>query len=284
MNKIGIIVVSYHNQHLTAQFVNQQLPKIASHTLVVVNVDSNYESSSELAEACGLCLVDENHSPVSTATKFLIYDHHNIGYAKGNNKGVKFLQSLGDFDYFLFSNDDIVIESENILNSLAQIFLTHPDVAAVGPQIVDIDGCQQNPTNNYISPMRKLRWKLFDFLNFHPKKILHTNKQKLREDYTYWVSGAFFMADAKKFLEVGGFDERTFLYYEEAILAERFLKKQYKEFFLPSVKVQHLDGGTTKKNNSMKQLMKINKQSSLIYYHHYRHVHPISLLIYRLFY
>ena len=118
--KIGIVVVSYHNPDMTTRYVSKELPKLTTpYTLVVVNVAATREESSQLAEACGLCFVDDDGThKFPDSQGYLIWDNDNLGYAKGNNKGVRFLNSIGTFSHYLFSNDDIKIINTNILDVL----------------------------------------------------------------------------------------------------------------------------------------------------------------------
>jgi len=53
------------------------------------------------------------------------------------------------------------------------------------------------------------------------------------------------MVRADRFNTIDGFDSRTFLYYEEAILAECFIRHGWVFAFEPSVSVIHCEGGST---------------------------------------
>ena len=114
---VGIIVVSYHNPTMTIRFVKDELSKLKfPFTLVVVNNDANREESLDLAEKCGLSFVDEDGiSEIPDDSKFLIWSPKNLGYAKGNNKGVAFLNRIGGFTHFLFLYYDIEIRDSDIL-------------------------------------------------------------------------------------------------------------------------------------------------------------------------
>ena len=57
--------------------------------------------------------------------------------------------------------------------------------------------------------------------------------------------------------KVDFFDERTFLYCEEEILAEKFLKKNYKTYYLAESKIKHLESMTVGKKKGFNNLKKI---------------------------
>jgi GT2 family glycosyltransferase len=54
-----------------------------------------------------------------------------------------------------------------------------------------------------------------------------------------WVAGMFLLLSTSKFKDIGGFDPRFFMYYEDVDLCHRFRKKGYEVAFLTSVSVTH---------------------------------------------
>ena len=70
-------------------------------------------------------------------------------------------------------------------------------------------------------------------------------------------------------MELGGFDEEFFMYYEETELSYRIRKKGYKIFVLCSVKIVHLEGGSQENNISdlKKQWMADSKKKYYIKTH-----------------
>lgn len=283
--KVGIVVVSYHNPSMTIRFVKEELAKLKmQYTLVIVNNDSSMSESLDLAEKCGLRFVaDDDNDIIPNDTKYLIWYSKNLGYAKGNNKGVAFLNRIGGFTHFLFSNDDIEIKDSDILEKLCVAMDSYPDTGIVGPKIVGLDKREQSPHDSYVSPCRQIGWKLFK--SFRKKRrqkarVLETVGDSTPRG-TYWVCGAFMMVKADAFSQVDGFDIRTFLYYEEVILSEKFKKIGLKVMYVPSCCVVHFEGGSSK-NTPSKRSKKISKDSSLIYYKFYRRVNPFVLMLYRL--
>lgn len=275
--KIGIVVVSYHNPDMTTRYVTTELPKLTTpYTLVVVNVAATKEDSIKLADACGLCFRDDVESPtVAKAKGYLIWRPDNLGYAKGNNEGVRFLNSIGEFSHFVFSNDDIEIRDTNILDVLSEKMSEYDDVACIGPRIVGIDGHDQSPHDRYISPYRLIGWRLFPFLRKRKDPSPQSENITPSSRYTYWVCGAFMMVEAKEFLKIDMFDENTFLYYEEAILAERLIMNGKKVFFEPSVEVVHYEGGSSMNSNKIKRMHERNSRS--YYFKEYKHINPIMI-------
>ncbi len=73
-NKVGVIVVSYHNPAMTIRYVKNELTKLKmQYTLVVVNNDSTHDESLELAEKCGVSFVDDDiNGKVTNNQSYLI--------------------------------------------------------------------------------------------------------------------------------------------------------------------------------------------------------------------
>lgn len=283
-SETGIIVVSYHNANMTIKYVNQELPKLTvPYTLVVVNVDASIKESRKLASACNLCLVDEETNIQNGSHQgYLIWSQENLGYAKGNNLGVQFLEGLGiNFDYFLFSNDDIEIVDSNVLEILAERMRLESNIACIGPRITGLDGKEQSPHDRYISPLRHMGWRIFPFLRRKKRSHPMQTTQRLNGRRTYWVCGAFMMVDAKRFTQIKGFDPYTFLYYEEVILSERLKAQGWECYYEPSVQVIHYEGSSTSGTPS-KEKQKREMRSRLHYYRQYRKVSPITLFLYKL--
>jgi GT2 family glycosyltransferase len=59
------------------------------------------------------------------------------------------------------------------------------------------------------------------------------------------VQGAFFLVRRKVFTELGGFDERFFLYYEDLDFTLRAKQAGWKTFYLAGAQAFHQGGGTT---------------------------------------
>ncbi|MBE6330762.1 MAG: glycosyltransferase family 2 protein [Bacteroidales bacterium] len=263
MTKIGIVVVSYKNAAMTARYVREELSRLTCpHDLVVVANAASVEEGRALAEACGIAESD------------VVASAENLGYARGNNLGVRTLLQRGEFSHFLFTNDDIEIRDADILERLADTMQRHDDVAAIGPRIVGLDGRDQSPHDRYISPWRLIGWRLFSFLRRRQGVAEASADETPQSRYTYWVQGSFMLVDAEAFRRVGMFDEGTFLYFEEPILAEKFRAIGRRMYFDASCSVVHYEGSSTKSNPNRER---IENESRMLYFRKYRGVSPIVL-------
>lgn len=305
----GIVVVSYHNAKGTMKYVTDQLTRLADkYRVVVVAVDADETYGRRLSEDCGLAYVTETKLVAEHPRGWCIATAENLGYAKGNNLGVEVLKASGmAFGAYVFSNDDIEIMSTDVLGRLWISMKHDSDAAGIGPRVVGLDGNDQNPHTRYISPWRQMGWKLFAFLRKGHKtsavygvsgthSVAEVSKVRQAQRTAvqamelanpkapaggkcYWVSGAFMMVRADRFEAVGGFDPRTFLYFEEVILAERFMRHGWHFAFEPSVAVVHYEGGSTTVKSSRRNA--IEMESKMLYFREYKHVNAALLRLYK---
>ena len=176
----------------------------------------------------------------------IILSTHNHGYARGNNICIQHMRQDG-CSYGLISNNDIICEKDSI-DRLADDIKNHPDYLLVGPAICDPEGqIQRSVKLHQYSPAEYLLKSTY--LSHFSKKTLSRDRSemlsvnKFRE--VQWVSGAFFIFDLHKFYEIGDFDPKTFLFFEEYILSAKAQKKGYKLGYEPDAKVLHYHAAST---------------------------------------
>lgn len=277
---LGIIIVAYKNPERTADYLSNQLPKLTNqYVVVVVNNASTMAECESLASLCGgtACAPDDH---VGMRNVYILHSEDNLGFAKGNNLGVEFLSKNHPCEYLLFSNNDIILDANTDLHPMIGLLDKDNSVGAIGPDIVGLDGVSQSPHHHVVSPYRQIGWMLFS--RFRKKgRGLQSRASTSEEGKCYWVSGAFFMMRYDVFSAVNGFDPDTFLYSEEAILAERLRQIGKQMYFYPHVKVVHLEGGTTKENYQRTDIRKILVSSNCVYYRKYLKTPPFVVSFYR---
>ena len=186
---------------------------------------------------------------------FVIKNNNNNGYACGNNYGLKFLEELGDISIVGIVNPDVVVTKQAICD-IVKVIKNNKEAAAVTAQCII-----NNQIDAATSAWKFIGWKelLFDttllgsFINkiIYPCLSIFNCKICLRGEYCRIpfqgkrpvrvdvVQGCFFMIDFKKMLKIGGFDEKTFLYHEENILAKKINKEGWSNYLIPNVVIYH---------------------------------------------
>ncbi len=154
----------------------------------------------------------------------LLRNDRNVGFAAAANQAIR--ASKGSL--LLVINPDCVLKA-GALRALAGELDRHPDTALVGPCLLDPDGHVQGSARGDPTALTGLfgrstwlstRWPDSPMArrNVRVRETLPPGASSLTVD---WVSGACMMARRVPVEEVGGFDERYFLYWEDADLCRR---------------------------------------------------------------
>lgn len=177
----------------------------------------------------------------------------NLGYGNGNNLGV----SIAKGEYIFILNPDTKIVSGKI-ESLINFIKQNKKVGVVSPQLVDIKNeVYDEQGARELTPKRAIA--VLSFINrIFPRNRywkeywkIPWNKEKPKEVDV--VPGTAFIIKKELFEKIGGFDSNFFLYFEEFDLCRRLRKLGFKNYILPDLKISHIWGASTKKNNSSKK-------------------------------
>ncbi len=167
----------------------------------------------------------------------LVVPKLNLGYGRGVNRGVA---AAPVRPYLLVSNPDVVVH-EGAVAALVDFLDAHRNVAIVGPEIVRPDGSvypsQRVFPNFWLAGLHALLAPLW------PTNPFTRRYRSPRKDGSVdWVSGAFFLARRELFEEVGGFDERYFMFAEDMALCWQMRAHGYDIAATPAALVTHIEG------------------------------------------
>lgn len=178
-----------------------------------------------------------------------------------------------EVDVILFTNNDIHLKTDDVVDRLMVKLRERPDIGVIGPEIIGTDGRRQSP-----EPYLGL-WKRFVWMYLSTPFLSRKAKRRIfRLDYSgqaaegvcYRVMGSFFMCPREAWEQAGGMDPHTFLYAEEPILSERMLRVGRQTYFLPSVTVVHEHGATIGKHLAWKKAAWLQFRSNAYYYRTYK--------------
>jgi GT2 family glycosyltransferase len=277
---LGIVIVVYKSHEETVRFVEEEIPKISiPYKAAIVNVAASEEESFKLAKACRADLVLHNKPVNNQANLFIISKTENLGYAKGNNIGVSFLHSNFTITYLLFSNNDLKISSKETVFTLVDKLKSVNEIGFIGPKVIGPDGEDQSPQTE-IGFLRYFAWNAFPFLRgktILSIRLFNNIDTDIPGRFCYCVSGCFFVARADSFMKVGLFDENTFLFGEEKILAERMKTIGKYAYYIDNVSVNHFGGGTTSQHLTSKWIEQEVFKSDCYYYIKYKNISPLFI-------
>lgn len=197
---------------------------------------------------------------------------NNVGFAKGNNAGLKFLDARYSCDYYIFSNSDIIVNLDIFSWIDTTYKKTNCDI--LGPDIyAEKLGIHQNPIKTYTeNPLiitLKIIKKWFELLALRihmpwPQRPLTSiNNEVVLEKKIITncpLHGSFIITN-DKFLNYykDFFDDRTFLYMEEYLLYLRCKRAKLKIVVSLDHQVIHLQGKSTDANMNDIRKKRINR-------------------------
>ena len=145
----------------------------------------------------------------------------NRGFGAGHNSVLPLLQSR----YHAVLNPDILLESD-ALDTLGAFLDAHPDVAICAPRLVNPDGTPQNLPKRRLALLpliaRQIGWRALEPYNRH---YLMLDEDLSKPTDVESCSGSFFVIRTDVFKAIGGFDERYFMYVEDADITQKALQK-----------------------------------------------------------
>ncbi len=227
MKKVTAVVLNYKVRDLTVKCVESL--KQSTLVLEIIVVDNNSGDG-----------VEEEIKKLGVE---FIQTGANLGYTGGNNIGIKKALKNGS-DLILILNPDTVVDKNCLKNLIKGMEETGAGI--VGPKIYFRDKSSRSARG-----ARKTIWYAggkFDRLNVIGQHRGVDEKDSGQYDQiteTDFVTGAAILVDKKVFDQVGFFDEKYFLYYEDLDFCERAKKAGIKVAYISTAVVYHENAKST---------------------------------------
>lgn len=247
--KIGIVIVNYNDFKTTKRLLNNIKDYKCLEKIVVVDNNSTDDSFEKLKEF--------------ESNRITIIKNSSNHYSSGLNAGAKYLiKKVGDCN-IIFSNSDVIIKGEEDLRKLSSYI--KEDIVVVGPTIEELGKLNRGwklPSTN-----KEILFNIPLVSRYFKKKFLQYDEDHFKGETSIVdvVSGCFFIVDSKFLKQNDYFDENTFLYYEEQILATKVLKSNKKELISNKVRIIHDHSVSIDKSIKRVKKQKVLKTSQKYY-------------------
>ena len=162
----------------------------------------------------------------------------NVGMGAGNNVGIK--RARGK--YIVVMNPD-TIAFKDTFTGLFKFMEENKRVGVVGPKQLNPDKSIQNSCYrwpNLMTPiycrttLRNFRFAQKDLDSYLMKDFDHNSTKEVD-----WLLGSFLFINKKALDDVGLFDERFFMYFEDIDFCRRFWQKEWEVVYFPLVSIIH---------------------------------------------
>jgi N-acetylglucosaminyl-diphospho-decaprenol L-rhamnosyltransferase len=179
----------------------------------------------------------------------------NGGFGAGCNLGM----AAGSAPLVLLLNPDARIDAAD-LDRLVAVLDAEPDVALVGPRLLDDDG-------ELIPSLRRYQrtasmWAQALFLHRLLPRARWANEIDVTPEayeriaYPEWISGACMLARRTALEAIGGFDEEFFLYCEDMDLCARLTAAGHRIRYEPGATVRHVGGHSAPRSSLLPVLVR----------------------------
>ncbi len=167
----------------------------------------------------------------------------NLGFGGGNREGV----ALAKGEILVIINPDIEVQ-EGTLDQLQEVLESDDSIGIVTPQLENPDGTYQYNARNFPSVWGLMKHRIMG--NKAATKEYFRKDQEGDGEVVEidWAQGSFLMMKKAFFDQLGGFDERFFLFFEDMDLCRRCWEAGKKVVKVNSARATHgadrLSGGT----------------------------------------
>jgi GT2 family glycosyltransferase len=260
---VSIVIVSFNTRDLLRECLLSIAHAAGPLRLQVIVVDN--------ASTDGSPTMVEQEFPDT----LLIRSEVNRGFGRANN--LAFKSALGR--YVVLLNSDAFLGAGSLRRSVAHMD-ANPKVGIGGGRLVGTDGALQPSARMFPTVLNDLLVLSGLAARFPRSRFFGRFDRTWADDgepaEVDWVPGAFSILRATALAEVGNFDPRFFLYYEEVDLCRRMKQKGYSVWYWPDVTVVHIGGESSRQVPSVEmsragaQLTLWRMRSMLLYYrkHH----------------
>lgn len=167
-----------------------------------------------------------------------VFAGENLGFGRGHNRALRIVAQTSDVHLFL--NPDILFGPEVLPHLLAH-FAQHPQAGAVMPRIEYLDGSLQRLCKRLPTPLDLIFRRFIPIAAVQQAINRRYELHDLAQDAPAVIpsiSGCFLLVRTAILHDIGGFDERYFMYMEDVDLVRR-IGDRWDTVYVPAVHVAH---------------------------------------------
>lgn len=255
MIEFGFVILHYITYEMTRACVDAIMRLNLEQAFHVVIVDNGSENGSGE-------LLKKHYETIESVTVLLTGE--NLGFAKGNNVGYKYLKEFIEPRFMVVMNNDVIIRDVEFANKVIKIY-EKKHFAILGPDIQNpIFGNHQNPERLMPRSYKDVKDRVdslaiknkYPHLSYCLSKIKRalckSEKSKSKSnvydgEYENIVLHGSCLILSPLFCEVRElcFNPNTFLYHEEDILYYECNKMDLKITYSPMIYVEHYEDVST---------------------------------------
>ncbi len=168
----------------------------------------------------------------------------NIGFGAGNNIGFKATPARY---YFAINRDTVVPENTKVVERIIKFMDEHPKIGCIGPKLLNMDGTLQYSCYRFdlpsilIKPLKQINFdKKYAWVKKHADKLEMKDFDHNETRPVDWVLGAAMVVRQEVADKVGWFDERYFMYLEDADWCRRMWEANWPVYYVHDIVIMHV--------------------------------------------
>lgn len=236
--KIFALTLNFNNSDVTLNFLNSlKTLNTEGLELAVVIIDNSTKEKIRIKE-----------SDFSDLNLKIIDPLKNTGFAGGNNIAIKNALQNGA-DYLLIINNDVVVE-KNLLVELIKTADADAKIGMVAPKIYFAKGFEFHKDRYKSKDLGKVLWYAGGKIDWQNMLCSHRGVDEVdkgqyeKTEETEFTTGCCMLVKKEVFQKIGFFDEKYFLYFEDADLSQRANKAGFKIVYQPKAILWHENAGS----------------------------------------
>ena len=196
------------------------------------------------ASVDGSMAIVDDFAPVARG----IHNTVNVGFARGVNQALAATRA----PLVLIINPDCRLVA-GAVGALRAVLDAHHRCAIVGPRVLDPDGSVQGSARGDPDMLTglfgrtSLLQRMLPWLSVSKRNVMSAEASAEADGIIVdWLSGACMLARRDALSAVGGFDERYFLYWEDADLCRRLRARGFEMRYVPGAAAVHRVGHSSR--------------------------------------
>lgn len=251
---VSVVIVSYNTAHLLIEAVQKVKNAAGGLAIECIFVDN--------ASSDGSVALIRREFPADA----LIVNPVNVGFGRANNQAL----ALAKGRYILLLNTDAFVAPDTLVKTVGYMD-ANPQCGILGVRLEGRDGELQPCARYFPTPVNQFlqRTGLHKvFKNVRMVDDMGWDHASVRQ--CDWVVGCYYLVRKELVNQIGLFDPRYFLYFEEVDHCFAAKKAGWNVVFYPHTTVVHLGGESAKSSGEItqsgRQLSALQVESELLYF------------------
>ncbi|MFV1917628.1 MAG: glycosyltransferase family 2 protein [Patescibacteria group bacterium] len=243
MTKVSVIILTWNGKEDTTQCL-ESLGKLSiiNYQLSILVIDNASTDGTPKA-------VKEVFKKISNPPKLtckLIVNEKNLGFAEGNNVGMRDALK-GGADFIMLLNNDTYVD-ENLVTDLIRELKKYPKAGVISPKIYFAKGFEYHKKRYKKIELGRVIWYAggdIDWNNVYGSNhgVDEVDRGQFEKAVdTDFATGCCMFFKSEVLDKVGLFDSRYYAYIEDADLSQRVKKAGWRVLYTPHAKLWHKVG------------------------------------------